>query len=137
MQYAKGACQCKKVQFEVAMPPSWVGHCHCHQCQQIHGAAFVTWIGFRTADYKIIDPKNLFKIYNSGKADRGFCSSCGSSFYFKRNKKSDASDWKDFVYFTRTNIITNLGLEPQEHIFYGSRVSWISISDNLPKKDTV
>src|SRR3989338_8889820 len=135
MKYATGSCQCKKVKFQVAMPPSWGGHCHCHQCQQIHGTAFATWIGFKTDDYGIIDPENLFKIYDSGKADRGFCSNCGSSFYFKNNAKSSVNEWRDFVYFTKANIATDIDFEPQEHIFYESRAPWICISDNLPKKD--
>src|SRR3990167_154191 len=127
MKYAEGSCQCKKVKFQVAIPATWSGHCHCHQCQQIHGAAFVTWVGFETDDYKIIDPEKKFKIYNSGKADRGFCSNCGSSFYFKYNKGYEVSKWKNFVYFTKTNIDTDISFEPKEHIFYESHAPWICI----------
>lgn len=120
------------------MPPEWVGHCHCHchQCQQIHGAAFVTWVGFKTDDFEINDPENFFTIYDSGKADRGFCSNCGSSFYFKNNKNSEENEWRGFVYFTRANIETDIHFEPQERIFYKSHAPWFSISDDLPRKHT-
>jgi len=119
------------------MPPKWSGHCHCHQCQRIHGAAFATWIGFKTSDYEIVDPEGLFKIYDSGKADRGFCSHCGSSFFFKNHPENEATEWKGYIYFTKANITTDIDFEPQEHIFYESHAPWIQIADELPKKDAV
>lgn len=134
MNCARGSCQCKKVSFEVSLPISWDGHCHCTQCQKIHGAAFVTWVGFKTDNFKILDPENKFRTYNSGIADRGFCSNCGSSFYFKYNSNiTPQMDWKGFVYFTRTNITTELNHAPAQHIYYGSHVKWFHFSDNVPK----
>jgi len=130
MKYAQGACQCQKIKFKVALPPFWAGHCHCHQCQQIHGAAFVTWVGFSGKDFKLIDPQKQFKTYNSGKAERGFCQNCGSSFYFRYAAKKKSQD----IYLTRTSIKTKLELKPSEHIYYDSHVDWIKITDQLPKK---
>ena len=46
--YAEGGCYCGKVKFKAALPAFWAGHCHCTQCQRLHGAAFVTWVGFKT-----------------------------------------------------------------------------------------
>ena len=135
MKYAKGACQCQKIKFRVLMPVSWEGHCHCSQCQQLHGAAFVTWTGFKTDDFEIVDPKKYFKIFDSGTADRGFCLHCGSSFYFKYNIKSDQDEWKDYVYFARANIQTEIKCIPSQHIYYKSHVSWFSVLDDLPKRE--
>lgn len=133
MSYAKGSCQCKKVQFQVAMPPAWITHCHCLQCQQIHGAAFATWVGFQTPDFEIIDPDDNFSIYNSGKADRGFCNNCGSSFYFKNSTPDEATQWNGYVYFSRPNIQTPIDRTADEHLHYESHASWVTIQDKLPK----
>lgn len=134
MNYAKGSCYCQKVKFQVAMPPSWGGHCHCHQCQKLHGAAFVTWIGFETNDFKIIDPKNKFKIFDKGNADIGFCTNCGSTFYFKYNKGCPKPVWRKSVYFARPNIHTKIVYKPTKHIYYNSRAPWFKFKDNLPKR---
>lgn len=135
MKYAKGSCQCGEVKFKVALPVSWEGHCHCFQCQQLHGAAFATWTGFKTDDFKIFDTENKFKIYNSGTANRGFCSNCGSSFYFKYNDNATQLDWKDYVYFARANISTELDHKPSQHIYYSSHAKWFDILDDLPKRE--
>lgn len=106
-----------------------------HNGQRLSGSAFVTWTWFKTNDFKIIDKENYFKIYNSGTADRWFCLNCWSSFYFKYNDNSDLELWTDYVYFSKTNIITELDNFPSKHICYESHVKWIHLLDSLPKKE--
>ena len=36
---------CGTVEFSVALPTLFCGHCHCTMCQRNHGAAYVTWFG--------------------------------------------------------------------------------------------
>ena len=116
------------------MPANWIGHCHCNQCKQLHGAAFVTWAGFKTDDFEVIDPDNLFKTYNSWRADRGFCTNCWSSFYFKYNDNDTSYDRNKYVYFTRANIETKINVKPVEHIHFDSHADWFDILDDLPKR---
>ncbi|MBI5469970.1 GFA family protein [Candidatus Kaiserbacteria bacterium] len=137
MNYAEGGCYCGKVQFKVPMPAAWAGHCHCTQCQRLHGAAFVTWIGFKTPDYEIIDREGMFSTFSTGYADHGFCKNCGSPFYFKYTKTSDiiGPEWLEHVYFARPNFTTDPGIEPTHNIFYKTHAQWIENIFNLPKGD--
>lgn len=135
MNHARGACLCKKVQFKVALPAHWSGHCHCTQCQRVGGSAFVTWVGFKNAKFEIADPERVFKVYNSGRADRGFCSHCGSSFYFKyTSPPADAeNDWSQSVFFTHANFDPALNQKPECHIYYDFHAKWLDDFDELPK----
>ena len=135
MSYTQGKCQCWKVRFKVKNPSTWSAHCHCKQCQKIHGAPFSSWTAFQTQDYTIIDPDNVFKVYDSGVADRGFCSYCGSCLSFKYNKKHNNEVAKKYIAFTRTSIIWPVDIEPNQHIHYKERASWFCCSDTLIKRD--
>ena len=87
----KGACLCGAVSFEVKGPLPPPSACHCTQCRKhsghfeastdvprsavtIHGSDKVTW-------------------YRSEKAQRGFCSTCGSSLFWDPYQK----DWTAIV----------------------------------------
>ena len=132
--YATGACYCKKVNFKVATPAHWVGHCHCRQCQKLHGAAFVSWATFKTTDYSIDDPHDTFRTVDTGKADRGFCSHCGSSFYFAYHPgKAENAEWENSVSFTLAHFDTPLNQKPECHIFHESSVPWLEGWEDLPE----
>ncbi|MGE5337814.1 MAG: GFA family protein, partial [Gemmatimonadota bacterium] len=55
---AVGSCLCGAVGFEFELPPKWVAHCHCTQCQRAHGAAFVTWVGVDEALWRVDDSQH-------------------------------------------------------------------------------
>jgi hypothetical protein len=120
MAYAVGSCYCGKVKFKAAHPAFWAGHCHCTQCQRLHGAAFVTWVGFETAA-EVIDPEKQFKTFSTGIAEQGFCQNCGSTFYLKYTKEQE---WLEVTYFSRANFIDDPGIEPGQNIFYDSHAKW-------------
>lgn len=135
MEYAEGNCYCGKVRFKVAMPADFGAHCHCTQCQRLHGAAFVTWIGFTTNDVQIIDPDSTFKRFSSGLAEHGFCANCGSPFYFKYTKTSDVvtEDWLKYTYFALPNFTKGPDYLPTHNIFYASHPAWVENVLELPK----
>jgi hypothetical protein len=122
MEYAEGGCYCGNVKFRAALPAFWAGHCHCTQCQRLHGAAFVTWVGFKVGA-EVIDPEDQFKTFSTGIAEQGFCQNCGSTFYFKYTKARDPK-WLEVTYFARANFIKDPGIEPDHNIFYDSHAKW-------------
>jgi len=125
MEYAEGGCYCGKVKFKVLLPAFWAGHCHCTQCQRLHGAAFVTWVGFRT-EAEVIDPEKQFKKFSTNIAEQGFCLTCGSSFYFRYTNATErgGQEWLGVTYFARANFINDPGIEPDHNIFYDSHAKW-------------
>lgn len=129
MEKAKGKCLCGAVCFEAVLPSKWVAHCHCTMCRRANGAAFVTWVGVDEAGCTIADPQGVFSRYrSSAEGERGFCSRCGSSFWFRSTR------WPGEVHLTLANFDTPLDRAPQAHAFYDTHVGWYAVNDTLPKK---
>ena len=127
---AFGACLCGAVSFSVALPSRWVAHCHCTRCQQAHGAAFVTWVSVDAAKAGIADPQGRLHWYQPpGLGERGFCTACGSSLFFR------SSQWPGELHVARANFHGPVDRAPQVHGYYDTHVSWVQLGDGLPRKD--
>lgn len=110
-------------------PSKWVAHCHCSQCQHSHGAAFVTWVGVNDYQLSIHDAQQSLKWFPSlPEAERGFCSNCGSSLFFRSPR------WPGEIHVARANFCEPVDRNPQIHAYYDTHVSWVTINDDLPKK---
>jgi len=126
---ASGACLCGSVTFTVVLPSNWVAHCHCTRCQRAHGAAFVTWVSVANDRASIADPNGDLRWHgNATTGQRGFCSVCGSSMFFKGGR------WPDELHVARAQFVDPIDRVPQVHGYYDTRVEWFSVSDDLPKK---
>jgi hypothetical protein len=127
---ASGKCLCGSVSFTVVLPTKWVAHCHCKNCQRSHGAAFVTWVSAEETQVAIHDPEGLSRWYaSSNEADRGFCSHCGSSLFFRSVK------WPGEIHIARALFTDPIDREPQVHGYYDTHVEWFTVTDDLPKKN--
>ena len=125
---ASGSCLCGAVTFSVGYPTKWVAHCHCTLCQRAHGAAFVTWVGSQAQTFEVGDPQSVLRWYrSSADAERGFCSRCGSSLFFRSER------WPGEVHIARANFMSELDLERQRHVYYDTHVGWFEVNDALPK----
>jgi hypothetical protein len=130
MSLTHGQCLCGAIQFDAATPSLWSAHCHCRQCQQQSGAAFVTWLGYTEADCTIEDSSQSLRWFQSSEfAQRGFCQQCGSHLFFKSQREPGE------LHITATNISTPLDRMPDGHDFWHERVAWLEIQDALPKRD--
>lgn len=124
----EGSCLCEKIHFHAQSPTLGSAHCHCFYCRRAHGAAFVTWVlvseggfGFdRGAEYI-----NWFQ--SSPQSQRGFCSCCGSTLFFK------SSLCPGEVHIVRANLGESGIEKPEAHCFVDQKVEWVSIDDGLPK----
>lgn len=127
---ATGKCLCGALSFSMELPSKWVAHCHCTMCQRAHGAAFVTWVGADESRVIIDNPQELLRWYaSSPEAQRGFCSRCGSSLFFR------SSQWPGELHIARANFVGPLDSAPQTHAFYATHVDWFTVNDGLPTKD--
>ncbi|HSN46796.1 MAG TPA: GFA family protein, partial [Casimicrobiaceae bacterium] len=50
---ARGRCMCGTVRFIARFPSRFCCHCHCESCRRAHAAAFVTWVGFPSAQVRV------------------------------------------------------------------------------------
>lgn len=98
-------------------------------CRRAHGAAFVTWVGVESPQARIDDPAGLLRWYaSSAEAERGFCSRCGSTLFFRSSK------WPGELHIVVANFSDPLDRAPQVHVNYDMHVDWFSVNDNLRKK---
>lgn len=125
----QGRCLCGTVRFRVEAPTLWCAHCHCTMCQRAHGAAFVTWVG-AVAARATIEGATLRWHRSSPEAERGFCSTCGSTLFFR------SSRWPGELHVVRANFDGAIDREPQAHVFWETHVPWFDVADALPKKSS-
>lgn len=125
-----GRCLCGDLRFSATLPSKWVAHCHCSLCRRAHGAAFVTWIGFAAAGCRIDDPQSRLRWYASSPgAERGFCSRCGSTLFFR------SARWPGELHAVVANLDGPPDRAPQAHVFWDSHVDWaLPGDDGLPRK---
>lgn len=121
----EGGCLCGAVRFFVTLPSKWCAHCHCSMCRRVHGAGYVTWVGFES-DYFTLQRADGLNWYESSPgARRGFCSTCGSCMLFESNR------WAGETHVALASFDGPIDREPQAHAFYDSHVNWMPVDDAL------
>jgi hypothetical protein len=130
--HAEGGCLCGAIRYRVAMPPAWVAHCHCSMCRRAQGAAFVTWFGIAGDRFAFIGSGDRLRIHrSSADATRSFCGRCGTPLFF------ESKHWPGEVHVTLASLdpVVAATLQPQAHSYWSSRVPWVTLGDELPRKD--
>ena len=76
-----GGCLCGKIHYSADAEPTFVGLCHCHDCQKFTGSAFAAVIGLPKSAVTVTGAlKGFTKRGDSGKPIRRlFCPECGAS----------------------------------------------------------
>ena len=120
-----GGCLCGRLHYE-ARDPIDAGYCHCRLCQRSSGAPVLAWASFQAAAfaYSAGEPASYS---SSATGRRQFCASCGTQIAFCDTR-------------TPTRIDVNIAsldepaaIEPEYHIWIGSRLPWLHIVDDLPR----
>jgi len=123
-----GSCICKAVKFEISGDLRDIVACHCGQCRKSSGH-------FTAATATI--PENL-KLFGSGKlkwyrsspkAQRGFCSQCGSSLFWK-------PDSGDRISIYVGSIDGRTGLLLTSHIYTKDKGDYYQIECDVDQYET-
>ena len=131
MDQVRGNCLCGDLRFTLRFPSKWVAHCHCSLCRRAHGAAFVTWIGMEATRCTTDDPHARLQWYASTPgAERGFCTRCGSSLFFR------SSNWPGELHVALANLHDAADRAPQAHAYWDTHVNWVALDpdDGLQRK---
>lgn len=119
-----GGCLCGAIRYQGRGEPDHVAHCHCADCRQSSGAAFVTWASFRKDDFRFTKGAPR-EVEHDGKL-RGFCAACGTTLTFRTGL--DAEEWDVTVAsFDHPESVT-----PAAHLWIDDRLPWIQLADGLP-----
>ena len=121
-----GSCLCGKVEFAMQLPSKWCAHCHCSMCRKAHGAGYVTWVGFEKNQVVFPQGKKELAWYKSSPgAERGFCTQCGSSLFFRSER------WAGELHVALGCILDEIDLQPQANVFFDKHVDWMPIDRTL------
>ena len=125
METHAGGCLCGGVRFTTRGSLRGVVYCHCSQCRRQSGHFYAAT---NVADEHIdIDgAQNLTWYEASGFARRGFCATCGSALFWKRNGS-------DVISVMAGAFDQPSGLEAGCHIFVGDKGDYYDIADGLPQ----
>jgi hypothetical protein len=76
-----GGCSCGAIRYECAAEPIMMFKCHCRDCQQGTGSAFVPGLLLPPGAFRLTRGQLRYHLTTSlagGKHKRGFCPECGS-----------------------------------------------------------
>jgi len=124
----RGGCLCGGVRYEVAGKLRDVIACHCSQCRRSSGH-FVAASGAPSAALRIAEPATLAWYRSSDHAERGFCSRCGSSLFWR--PLDPKSGWTSIMAGT-LDAPTHLRIE--KHIFVADKGDYYTIDDGAPQQ---
>lgn len=129
MKTYSGSCLCGEVAFSLGPGIGPVVHCHCSMCQRAHGAAFVTWVCQKNEDFALAQDSGVLSWYQSSpEAQRGFCSRCGSTLFFRSTR------WPGETHVVVACLNEQEHFQPKAHVFYSTHVNWVECQDDLPKR---
>jgi len=124
----KGSCLCGSTTFEIDgdLAPGTI--CHCGQCRRQTSHVYVS-THIPRANLKMTRDTDLRWYAASNKAERGFCSACGSVLFWSPNDQD--------------KISVSLGalIEPHpgtlaQHIFTAHKGAYYDIDVALPQRET-
>lgn len=121
-----GACLCRAVRFTTRGPLRGVVYCHCSQCRRQTGHYYAA-TNVSDEHLELAGGENLTWYRASDFAQRGFCATCGSALFWKR-------DGADYVSIMAGSFDAPTGLQGEAHIFVADKGDYYEIADGLPQK---
>ncbi len=125
MTEATGHCLCGAVRYAVKGPLRDVSYCHCSQCRRTSGH-FVAASACDKSDLRLLKDDGLRWYRSSPAAERGFCSKCGSSLFWRPDKEPHIS-------IMAGTLDVPTGLKAFQHIYVNSASDYYVIDDDLPR----
>ena len=121
-----GGCACGHLRFHASTGPVETGYCHCRICQRTTGAPVLAYASFPVEGftYTAGQPR---RYPSSSVGAREFCDRCGTQIAFRRDDGTGTVD-------VNVGAMDDPGAyPPARHIWCGSAIPWLAISDALPR----
>jgi len=117
----RGSCLCGACAYEVSGPLRDVIACHCTQCRKQTGH-FMAATNARLSDFSLVRAESLRWYRASPQAQRGFCSTCGSTLFWQ-------ADGRDEISITAGTLDGATGLKIEGHIYCADKGDYYDIAD--------
>jgi hypothetical protein len=126
----RGECLCGAVRWQVAAPLQCMAHCHCTICRKHHGAVFATYVAAPLDGFRYTAGEDQLERYQTSPGwYRPWCRTCGSVAW-------TALPGQGMVAGPAGNLVDDLPVRPEFHMFVRSKVPWLDINDGLPRHAT-
>ncbi len=112
-----GGCQCGAHRFEAIGTPKFVSKCHCKSCRKATGAAFSTWVGFKSQHVSWVTKEPTFHASSNG-VQRGFCAQCGTPLTYAGEK------WPGEIHFLIGTFDDPNAFIPNKNVFTEDALDW-------------
>ena len=123
----EGGCHCGAVRYVCSEEPTTVVNCHCGDCQQIAGSAFITGVLVPEGSVTVNGELKSYKV----KADSGngvarnFCPICGTRIMVELEG--------GIVGVSYTTLDDSSWLEPAIEFYTSKAQPWINLCSNTEK----
>jgi hypothetical protein len=119
----EGGCLCGKVRYSADVEPTFVGVCHCKNCQKGTGSAFSVVVALPTPALTIQGTLQTFAARgDSGKATyRRFCPLCGSALI------DEAEIMPNITMILAATLDDASWVKPASEIFCDSAQPWVQL----------
>lgn len=122
-----GGCYCGAVRYRAKGVKAQMTECHCSQCRKQSGHRYAS-TGAKTSGIKIEGAEKITWYRASPEAERGFCSVCGSTLFWKRSDE-------DYSAILAGSIDEPNELRLAKHIFVADKGGYYEIDDGLPQHE--
>lgn len=121
-----GGCLCGAIRYRIDGNSRRTTNCHCLHCRRASGAAFVTWVEFRSSEFTVVSGVPT-RYESRPQVTRQFCGRCGSQLTYQHADEPDTID------VTACSMDSADGVSPDDHVWCDRMLPWVKISDGLPR----
>lgn len=129
MPQFSGGCLCGKVRYKSDADPSFVGICHCRNCQKTTGSAFAVVVAVAQSELALQGQLKSFtdKGDSGKKLYRRFCPGCGSAVL------DEAEAMPGVVMLNAGTLDDPSWVRPTMQIYCDSAQPWVQLGGGLMK----
>ena len=121
-----GGCFCGRVRYEALGRAFHETDCHCSICRRTSEAPFVTWFSVSRSQFRFVRGEPT-QFSSTPKGPRSFCPECGTQLTF------EYVDFPDEIDVVTCSLDDPDGLQPLDHTYVSSKLSWVKLADHLPE----
>lgn len=122
----KGECLCGAVRFSgVPNEGEGIGICHCGQCRRWTAGPFMEVNMFGTVTFEADETLVWYRSSDIG--ERGFCSRCGTSLFWRKASKPED------ISVSVGALQEDHGMALERHIWVDDQPCWYTFADDTPR----
>ena len=124
-----GGCACGAIRYTCSDAPRYMGNCHCRDCQQATGSAYLPCLLVKESDFTLEcgEPSWFERPSDQGNPmHRAFCSECGSPLFLLNGANTTVRA------LYAGSLDDAGGYRPSREIYVASAQPWCLLHPDLP-----